>query len=148
MILIYFNLWKTKLGVEKEREHRELRLVTMNSDPPFQQIYYSPDSEDSWYEIFWEKNKPRLLSQHVISDKKRSVYEEHLYVERKRIEREMKRYWRFKSQKALKMIFIHLRRKLRYILAFSFMRYRINVLSISKEKQKIKQKPRFLMLKD
>jgi hypothetical protein len=148
MVLIYFNLWKTKMSVEKQWDNRELKLVKMNRDPIPTQIYYSPESEDSWYEIFWEKNKARLLSQHVISDKKRSVYEEHLYVERKRIEREMKRYWKFKSQKALKMIFLHLRRKLRYILAFSFMRYRINVLLISKQKQKSKQKPRFLMLKD
>ncbi|CAI2378451.1 unnamed protein product [Moneuplotes crassus] len=145
LLLIYFNLWRTKNKVDKQIKTRELLLVKMNSEPAQDNTRYQNSSEDTWFEIFWDKNKSRVLSQHVISDKRRSIHEEHLFVERKKIEREMKKYWKFKSQKALKMIFLHLRRKLRYILAYSFMKYRINVLLIARNRSKTK--PRFLSLK-
>lgn len=146
MMIIYFNLWRSKIRVEKETESRQLKMIKTHEES--QTVfgnYLEPMSDDTWFEIFWDNNKPRVLSQHVISDKKRSIHEEHLYVERKRIEREMKRYWKFKSQKSLKMIFLHLRRKQRFILAFSFMKYRINTLKLSKPRKT--QKPKFLMLK-
>ena len=113
----------------------------MGEDPEI--VYHGSVGEDTWFNVIWKKQRQRVLSQHVISDKNRSIHEEHLFVERKRIEREMKRYMKLKTQKALKMIFLHLRRKLRYILAFSFLKYRINVLKVKKA-----QKPRFLMLKN
>jgi len=138
-------MWRTKLKVEKQAKERQLQMVIMNSEPSEIQVIYEISSEDTWFEIFWEKNKARMLSQNIISDKKRSIHEEHLFVERKKIEREMKRFWKFKSQKSLKMIFLHLRRKLRYILAFSFMKYRINILLIARNRSKKKSK--FLTLK-
>lgn len=142
-LLIYFHLWKAKTQLDKQIDSRKLKIFSINT---YMDVTYKAQDEDTWFEIFWERNKAKMLSQHVISDRKRTIHEEHLYVERKRIERDMKRYWKFKSQKALKMLFLHLRRKLRYILAFSFMKYRINVLVASR--QKIRNKPRFLTLKE
>jgi hypothetical protein len=133
--------------LEKQSEKRVLKMfkrVTVSSQDT--SAVCSIEEDNSWFEVFWEKSKHRILSQHVISDKKRSIHEEHLYIERKRIERQMKKYWRVRTIRGLKMLFLHLRRRQRAMLAFSFLKYKINVLKMIVYQRKV-QKPRFLMLK-
>eukprot|EP00347_Sterkiella_histriomuscorum_P019040 403343196 len=130
-LLTYFIMFWKMHTLQKRLEHEKTRNLLKSLDkesllklglmPQFKKEFSLQSQEPvmDWFDQFWTK-KSRELNIETY----RRMNGEQLYLGNLALQNDMERFWKFRSQNILRMINLHMKRRARILLAFSFQQYK------------------------
>lgn len=75
-----------------------------------------------WFESFWVKK-----SRELDIDTYKRMNGEQLYLANLALQNDMEKFWKFRCQNVIRMVNLHMKRRARLLLAFSFQQYKYQV---------------------